>query len=303
VTVQASRSSDDNPFIVNKPQRRSDGSKKPQELPDNWPSDWPSGEVSEVDVPQVRQKGAKAASLAKQQPKQKQTQPLYKPIVTRLLVGMMIALFIVQWWPYLTQHAATQNPFVTSAKLSRAPLPSSTLGALRTLTLSIPAKEHWPNLVQMWMRDAASVNAGQWWRNYTSSLLHVNLLHLLANCLAIHEYGKDLEAHIGHVSFLAVAAVSALASSSLAGMLGAQQGNVAAMPVGASGVVTGIAAALAVLTLAWKEMRGQGLLESSLAAIAAALIVGRLVPGLNNMVHLGGAVALKKFKSTRTQNA
>lgn len=49
-----------------------------------------------------------------------------------------------------------------------------------------------------------------------------------------------------------------------------------------AGVVTGIAATCAALSLLWPELRKQGLLESSLVVLAVAFGLGRAFPTLDN---------------------
>ena len=56
-----------------------------------------------------------------------------------------------------------------------------------------------------------------------------------ANCLAIHEFGKDLEAQIGKLQFLAVLVFAAYASGLTMIITNHPVGAEALLPVGASG--------------------------------------------------------------------
>lgn len=56
-----------------------------------------------------------------------------------------------------------------------------------------------------------------------------------ANCLAIHEFGKDLEAQVGKIQYLAVLVFSAYASGLLMVVTNRPVGAEAFLPVGASG--------------------------------------------------------------------
>lgn len=59
-----------------------------------------------------------------------------------------------------------------------------------------------------------------------------------ANCLAIHEFGKDLEAQIGRVQFVAVLVFSAYASGLAMIISNHPIGAEALLPVGASGMIS-----------------------------------------------------------------
>ncbi len=60
-------------------------------------------------------------------------------------------------------------------------------------------------------------------------------LYMQANCLAIHEFGKDLEAQIGKLQFLAVLVFAAYASGLTMIITNHPVGAEALLPVGASG--------------------------------------------------------------------
>lgn len=59
--------------------------------------------------------------------------------------------------------------------------------------------------------------------------------HLQANCVAIHEFGKDLEAQVGKLQYLAVLVFSAYASGLFMVVTNRPIGAEAFLPVGASG--------------------------------------------------------------------
>lgn len=63
---------------------------------------------------------------------------------------------------------------------------------------------------------------------------------LQANCLAIHEFGKDLEAQIGKLQFLAVLVFAAYASGLTMIVTNHPVGAEALLPVGASGRATDV---------------------------------------------------------------
>ena len=58
---------------------------------------------------------------------------------------------------------------------------------------------------------------------------------LQANCVAVHEFGKDLEGQVGKLQFLAVLIAAAYASGLTMLVTGRPVGAEASLPVGASG--------------------------------------------------------------------
>lgn len=58
-----------------------------------------------------------------------------------------------------------------------------------------------------------AVNAGEWYRLLTAGVLHLGLLHLVFNSIAIYQLGLTLEQGIGRVRFLGIYVVSILAGS------------------------------------------------------------------------------------------
>eukprot|EP00891_Asterochloris_glomerata_P003927 jgi/Astpho2/3927/Aster-01109 len=123
------------------------------------------------------------------------------------------------------------------------------------------------------------IRRGQVYRLFLSSLVHVNLLHLLANSLALHEFGKDLERHVGSVNMAAILLASAVGSGLAATHFGL---GPSAVPLGASGLVTGVLGAVVMLSLLWKELRDQDLAGTAAVGVAVAFLLGHFVPLLDN---------------------
>lgn len=81
------------------------------------------------------------------------------------------------------------------------------------------------------------------------TVLHQWSLQLQANCLAIHEFGKDLEAQVGKIQYLAVLVFSAYASGLLMVVTNRPVGAEAYLPVGASGTAPHAAALFFLATM------------------------------------------------------
>ena len=58
-----------------------------------------------------------------------------------------------------------------------------------------------------------AIDQGEYWRLITSGFLHVTLMHLIFNMLALYVLGSLVEPAIGHVRFAVVYFVSLLAGS------------------------------------------------------------------------------------------
>ncbi|KAA6420977.1 MAG: hypothetical protein FRX49_09117 [Trebouxia sp. A1-2] len=257
-SVRSAGGTNDNPFITNRGKKDVDEiSRLGIELTFAVsPRTWGSVPDDNSSVPKAPSVDTSLSDFGKQQPAKANF-----PLLTKLLVSAMILLFVYQWWPFLTnfQH---QTSFITNAARSRTG-PSSFLPALKHLTLGIPEPGHWSHLTVSWM---------------------------LANCLAIHEFGKDLEAQIGKLQFLAVLVFAAYASGLTMIVTNHPVGAEALLPVGASGLVTGITGTLFVMSLFVKNLRQQGTLESSGAALVIAFVLGQFVPALDNGIHAGGLI-------------
>ena len=76
---------------------------------------------------------------------------------------------------------------------------------------------------------------GQYVHHQIQSIEKCYSTNLQANCLAIHEFGKDLEAQIGKVQFLVVLVFAAYASGLTMIVTNHPVGAEALLPVGASG--------------------------------------------------------------------
>jgi membrane associated rhomboid family serine protease len=131
--------------------------------------------------------------------------------------------------------------------------------------------EQWPPLV----------DAGQWWRLVTAAFLHVGLVHLVLNMLALLVFGSELERQLGRWRYLAVYLVSLLGGAVALQLFGEPGRPVA----GASAAIYGLLGGLAVVMLARREdLRG-------LLTLLAINVLISFLPGVSLLGHLGGLVA------------
>jgi membrane associated rhomboid family serine protease len=125
------------------------------------------------------------------------------------------------------------------------------------------------------------VQDGQWWRVLTAAFLHIGLLHLALNMLALLVFGSELESRLGRWRFAAVYLVSVLGGAAALQLLG----NPLVPAAGASTAIYGLFGALGVLMLSrGEDIRG-------LVTLLVINVVISLLPGVSLIGHLGGLVA------------
>lgn len=123
------------------------------------------------------------------------------------------------------------------------------------------------------------VAAGEWWRLLTSGFLHLGLIHLLMNMIALWVIGRDLEMLLGRTRFVAVYFLSLLGGSAAVFLLGEEAAPVA----GASGAVYGLMGGIAVAALRLKVS-----LRPVLIVIGLNVVLSVSIPGISLLGHLGG---------------
>jgi membrane associated rhomboid family serine protease len=132
------------------------------------------------------------------------------------------------------------------------------------------------------------VKAGEVWRIFSSAFLHLNLMHLLFNMLALASFGFFLERLLGPSRFLVLYGLSALGGGVASAFLGKHSAS-----VGASGAIWGLMTAGVALAL-----RPRGLIPPLTLAAMKKRAVGPLLinlvyslqPGIDIWAHLGGGI-------------
>jgi len=125
------------------------------------------------------------------------------------------------------------------------------------------------------------VAGGGWWRLVTSGFLHIGLLHLLFNMIALWFIGRDVELVLGRLRFSVLYGASLLGGSAAVMLFGNPGGEVA----GASGAIFGLMGALLVLL-----RRMQLPMTQALVIVGLNVVLSLTVPGISLLGHLGGLV-------------
>lgn len=131
------------------------------------------------------------------------------------------------------------------------------------------------------LQPAAVYSGGQYYRLLTASFLHVSLIHIGANMLALGIVGPHLERLLGRWRMVALYLLSALGGSATIFAFGAPYQPV----VGASGAIFGLFAACLVM------VRRLGLdLQWLVAIIVLNFVFTFSVADISRLGHLGGFV-------------
>ncbi|CAI5462411.1 unnamed protein product [Closterium sp. Yama58-4] len=129
------------------------------------------------------------------------------------------------------------------------------------------------------------IHQGQYYRLFSSALLHADLQHLVVNSLSLNTIGPDAESLLGGRRMAGIYVASALASSALSLVLNPSPS------VGASGAIFGLVGALGVFFLRHKKqlsLRGSAYLRGLGSTVMLNLVLGVLWRNIDNSGHLGG---------------
>lgn len=129
----------------------------------------------------------------------------------------------------------------------------------------------------------AAVSAGQWWRIVTMNFLHIGLMHLAFNSIALYQIGPQVEELFGSAKFifiyLATGIVSGIASYVF--HIGG---------AGASGAIFGLIGLMAAWGFRQGGVMGRAVMQQMLVWAAMGFVYGHFI-GANNVAHAGGFVS------------
>ena len=129
---------------------------------------------------------------------------------------------------------------------------------------------------------------GEWWRLGTAMFLHFGVLHLLMNMWALWDAGQLVERMYGPLRFAVIYLLGGVAGNLFS--LVSHHGQ--AVSGGASGAIFGLYGAL--LVYLWRERKilhpheFRWLFWGASGFSVVIVIVGLLIPGIDNAAHIGG---------------
>jgi membrane associated rhomboid family serine protease len=190
--------------------------------------------------------------------------PVYRPIVTYVLIALNAAVFVFDAFTagsgevgLALREGSSGDLFVNGALIGAG---QTTFGAI------VPF----------------GVSDGELWRIVTSGFLHGGLLHLGMNMLFLYLLGPLLERELGRVNFVAL-----YFTAMLAGSLGVMLLDPFSPTVGASGALYGLLGGAVALQLS----RGINPWSSGIGGlILINMLITFTIPGISIGGHLGGLV-------------
>lgn len=146
------------------------------------------------------------------------------------------------------------------------------------------------------------VEFGQYYRLITSCFIHIGFFHLLCNCYALYSIGSQVENFYGKIKYLIIY----LASGIIGSLLSICFSN--SISAGASGAIFGLLAALLYFGYHYRLYLGGAMKSQIIPVIILNLILGFMVPGVDNACYIGGLISGVflsmacgvKFKSTKS---
>ncbi|OXS63102.1 hypothetical protein B1B00_06235 [Bacillus sp. DSM 27956] len=125
---------------------------------------------------------------------------------------------------------------------------------------------------------------GEWWRLVTPIFLHIGLLHLLMNTLALYYLGMAVEKMFGRLRFVLIYMLSGVAGT-LASFLFTSN-----LSAGASGAIFGCFGALLYFGVLHPNVFFRTMGTNIIAVILLNLVLGFSLPGIDNAGHIGGLI-------------
>jgi rhomboid protease GluP len=143
------------------------------------------------------------------------------------------------------------------------------------------------SLIQWGANYGPRTTQGEWWRMFTCMFVHIGILHLLFNMLALWNVGGFMEQVLGHTGFLVLYL--------LAGLLGSMASvvwNPFAVSAGASGAIFGLYGGLLAFLVRHRDRQQHAFLAAlrtnTLAFLGYNVVFGFIIPGIDMAAHLGG---------------
>ncbi len=183
--------------------------------------------------------------------------PLARPIVTRVLIGLLLLVFAATFVAGLLLFGTFAGPT-----------------DLRVLYL-------------FGMKSNEAILAGQIWRLFTAMFLHIGPVHLISNLIGLFMLGPIIEGHLGHWRFAAIYFIGGLFGSVASFALSP------ALSAGASGAIFALLGATILYFYRFREnfgQQGKDILRSMLVVLGLNLFLGLSVGNIDNWGHIGGLV-------------
>jgi rhomboid protease GluP len=126
--------------------------------------------------------------------------------------------------------------------------------------------------------------AGEWWRLVTWNFLHIGLMHLLFNSMALYQIGPQVEELFGPAKFIFIYLATGIAAGIASLLL------LPSLTAGASGSLFGLIGLMAAYGYRQGGVLGRALMKQMLVWAGFGFVFGFFI-GANNVAHAGGFIA------------
>lgn len=130
-----------------------------------------------------------------------------------------------------------------------------------------------------------SIRAGQIYRLLTGIFIHSGITHIAFNCYALYVIGSQLESFFGKWKYTTIYLFSGLIGGLFSMTFG---GNY--ISVGASGAIFGLMGSLLYFGYHYRVYLGNVVKSQILPLVLTNLLIGFIVPGIDNYAHIGGLI-------------
>ncbi len=130
-----------------------------------------------------------------------------------------------------------------------------------------------------------SIRIGEYYRLITGIFLHGSIMHLFFNMYALYVIGSQIENYFGRIKYLVIYLFSGLMGALFSMIFG---GNTAS--IGASGAIFGLMGALLYFGYHYRVYLGNVLKTQLIPLILFNLVLGFVLPGVDNFAHIGGLI-------------
>jgi rhomboid protease GluP len=143
------------------------------------------------------------------------------------------------------------------------------------------------SLIQWGANYGPKTTQGEWWRLFTCMFLHIGVLHLLFNMIALWNIGGFMERLLGSTGFLVLYLMAGLLGS-----VASVAWNPFVVSAGASGAIFGLYGGLLAFLVRHRALQQHAFLAAlrtnTLAFLGYNLVYGFVQQGIDMAAHLGG---------------
>jgi rhomboid protease GluP len=145
-------------------------------------------------------------------------------------------------------------------------------------------------LIAFGVKSNAAIDQGEIWRFITPVFIHIGVLHLVLNSYALWIVGQQVERFYGSARFITLYVLMGIS-----GVAGSYLYSPNALSAGASGAIFGLFGVLLVFGIRHKHnvppFLSRAIRSGILPVIGINLVIGFLIPVIDNAAHIGGLLA------------